>query len=684
MLPRTDPVPLAAIVAMALATGLCLGGLDALVDMEARTSLSASPVSTWTCLGVGSLLGALGFGLAWMLTAPLRARWCADGAALALGLQAGVLTLALPALLACFRGVEPQLHSSLLALPAAPLVACGVLLLARPFSSRPQGALGIESFAAWVSLAVLAACGLRALQESGGVSRGGLFGAAAASLLALVALALWMRGPARSAPSVRALLGILFLGALAAGAAHLRPEISADAQRGRPPAGRKPRQIVLVVVDTLRADHLSCYSPSAPPTPNLDALAADSLFFAQPRASAPWTFPSMASILSGLAPTVHLGLRTNDALPDPVQTLASRLQDAGFLTAAFVRNPALRKYTHIDRGFDEYHFQREPHPPSAVAEILLRRLLPEIYLPQVGAQVQTRRAAEWIAAHKDRDFFLWVHYFDPHMAYNPPRQFQPEGTPPAQIGRNFEDAARVRGGFLNPDAQERAWIRQLYAGEVQATDLEIQGLFDELRRQGLYDDALLVFTADHGDELWEHEGFEHGHAMFDEVLGVPLFLKLPGGALRQRVDEAVSNQSVTPTVLEVAGVPYDAAKLSAPPLVRRDPTSGELQLHVAPRVLVSSGILYFEPRSAVVFEGFKYVQFHVSDREQVFDLGTDPGERRDLIQERPDLATRGRALLQEHLEAAARLRLELGIDSAKSSELDEDAMRDMRALGYVK
>jgi arylsulfatase A-like enzyme len=392
----------------------------------------------------------------------------------------------------------------------------------------------------------------------------------------------------------------------------------------------------------------------------------------------------MASVLTGLAPTVHLGLRTNDALPAPVRTLASRMQSAGFLTAAFVRNPALRSYTDINRGFDEYHYQREPHEPTALAEVILRVCLPEIYRAQVGAEVQSRRAAAWIAAHKDRDFFLWVHYFDPHMAYNPPRQFQPEGTPPAPIGRNFTDAARVRGGFLNPDADEREWIRQLYAGEVLATDLGLKGLFDELRRQGVYEDALVIFTADHGDELWEHESFEHGHVMYDEVLGVPLFMKLPGGALRERVEVPVSNQSVTPTVLEIAGVPYDPAELSAPPLVRRDPASGALSVDASPRDLVSSGILYFEPRTAIVFEGFKYIQFHVSNREELYDLGVDPGEQHNLNQERADLLSRGRELLALHLEQASNLRLKLGIDSANTRELDDDALRDMRALGYVK
>jgi hypothetical protein len=149
------------------------------------------------------------------------------------------------------------------------------------------------------------------------------------------------------------------------------------------------------------------------------------------------------------------------------------------------------------------------------------------------------------------------------------------------------------------------------------------------------------------------------------------------------VAEPVSNQSVAATVLEVAGVPYEEALLSSPPLVRRG-ADGTLAVDVRPRPLVANGILYFEARSAVVFEGHKYVQFHVSRREELFDLEADPGERKNLAEARPDLAERGRALLAAERDEATRMRQKLGIESARSGPLDDDTARAMRALGYVK
>jgi arylsulfatase A-like enzyme len=667
----------------ALGTGLTLGSLDALVDLSVRSSNSASPLSTWTALGVSTLAGFLLHLLLWALSSTVQ-RFAPILGARAWAVAAASLTLALPTLLSCYRAVDPTPRSSLLAVPAALAVAVGVYWIARPFTAKAGGTTVAVLFSAWTAAAALGAAGLLALSKAGWLAGPAQQGPALLGLLALLFFyARWAWRTTGAMPAVY-LQRTLFLGSLVLGGMHLIPDSSAEISKGRPPAGRKPRHVILVVVDTLRADYLSCYSEAAPPTPEVDGLAAKSLFFENPRSSAPWTFPSVSSILTGLAPSVHLGLRPFDALPRSVKTLAARMSEAGFLTAAFVRNPALRRYTEIDRGFDEYHYQREPHPPSALAEVLLRGVLPDIYLAQVGAGIQSRRAAQWIADHKDRDFFLWIHYFDPHMAYNPPREFQPEGTPPAQVGRNFEDAARVRGGFFNPDASERQWIRDLYAGEVRATDRDLGGLFRALNSEGLMEDCTLVFTADHGDELWEHDAFEHGHTMYDEVLGVPLFMKLPGGALAGRVSEPVSNQSVAATILEVAGVPYREAELSAPPLVRRSGPDGDLTLDVQPRPLVANGILYFEARSAVVFEGFKFIKFRVSKREELYDLASDPGEQKNLAEARPDLVARGRALLEEELTTAERMRRELGIESATSGPLDDDTARAMRALGYVK
>jgi len=508
-----------------------------------------------------------------------------------------------------------------------------------------------------------------------------LAGLAALGVIAAGSVALFLRLRPRLPSTGLLVLTLVATGAL--GATGLLEHGRAPAGAGQSGAIRDPRHVILIVVDTLRADHLSCYAENAPPTPTLDALASESLLFTQTRSSAPFTFPSMCSILTGLAPTVHLGLHPTTALPIAVPTLAERMRNAGYLTGAIVRNPSLSPACRIDRGFEEYHFQREPRPPTALGEVVLRWLMPETYLPQVGAEVQTRRASEWIERYKDRDFFLWIQYFDPHMAYSPPRDFLPEGFRPPRIGTSFGEAERVRGGFFVPDQEERQYIRDLYASEVRYLDSQIGGIFETLKRLDLYEDSLIVFTSDHGEEFWEHGGFEHGHAMYDETISVPFMIKLPGETSpRGPIDEAVSNQSITPTVLELAGLSYEADDFSAPALVKK--SNAGLVVDAQPRALVTSAMLYFEDRTAVVFDGYKYVRYHISKAEELFDLRADPAELENLAaQDSPELR-QGRQLFHEHLAQADELRKRHGIHGSEEATLDERTRADLRSLGYVR
>jgi arylsulfatase A-like enzyme len=676
--------------AIALGIALSLAFLDAAVDLRVRSSSAPSPVRTATVLAATSVAVLAAFGALWaLLWLPRRAKQLREPPlALAVATFLGVLSL--PLYLTCYRGVDPDAKGVALAAPIAAGLAAAVYGIARlldrsaGFPERARAsAFAVASccalFTGWLALRQRL-LGAGTLQDLAG---------AVLLLASCAALALLAWNHAARIPATT-VLSLGFAAVVAVGAAGLRSARNADESSGRASASRAIHHVILVVVDTLRADHLTCYSKTAPPTPHFDAFAGDCVQFAHARSSAPYTFPSITSILTGLAPTVHLALHPTEALPRGVPTLAARMRDAGYLTAAFVRNPCLRPACNIGRGFEEYHFQIEPHPPTAIGELVLRRVLPEVYEPQVGADVQTARVSRWLAEHRDRDFFLWVHYFDPHMGYSPPREFQPEGEPPPRVGRSFVDASTVRQGYFVPDLAERAQIAGLYGGEVRFLDHHIAGLFDELKRQGLYENSLIVLTADHGEEFWEHHGFEHGHTMYDEVLSVPLLVKLPGLQPRGRVEVPVSNQSVTPTILTLAQVPFEPGELSAPSLFASVPAgdggggAARAKLDVQPRPLVSSAILYFENRSAVVFDGFKLIQFHLSDRVELYDLAADPGEKHSLADARPDLVERGRKLLAEHLAAAQALRERHKILPPEQGELDEATERDLRALGYVK
>ena len=237
----------------------------------------------------------------------------------------------------------------------------------------------------------------------------------------------------------------------------------------------------------------------------------------------------------------------------------------------------------------------------------------------------------------------------------------------------------MQAGNTKPGAEERARVAELYAGEIRYVDSELGRVLATLRELGLYDRALIVFASDHGEEFWEHGRYEHGHTLYDEVLCVPLAFKLPGKSARTHVDAAVSTQALTPTVLDLLGVPYDAEALSSRSLVPwwRAPESATSE------PLFASGTYYFGEKEGVVFDGRKLVLELDTGRRELYDLGDDPRELRSLAAADPDAREQGLELLARWRTDCARLRAELGIPETSGGTTDDDALRAMESLGYA-
>jgi arylsulfatase A-like enzyme len=288
-------------------------------------------------------------------------------------------------------------------------------------------------------------------------------------------------------------------------------------------------------------------------------------------------------------------------------------------------------------------------------------------------------ALQWMQAHRDEPTFLWLHYFDPHLPYEPPRDFVPEGNPPSGMSRRFAvPVVEARSGLFIPDREQRQWIRGLYDGESRYTDRSIGRLIEELKRLGMYDDTLIVLTADHGEELWEHDSFEHGHSLYDELLHVPLIVRPPGGGGGRRVATPVSTVGLVPTMLELCGLPWKPEDFSSPPLL------GAAADKAGPQPLFAGGLLSLENRSCVVWEDLKLIRRAVTGREELFDLARDPAELHSLPPESSERTPELRKLLEEHLRESAALRTRLGILDPAKMVLDDATLRDLRNLGYVK
>ena len=439
-------------------------------------------------------------------------------------------------------------------------------------------------------------------------------------------------------------------------------------------SGERPRHVVLLTVDTLRADALGPRAGAISSTPNMDALSADSVVFDNGRSPAPWTKPAVVSMLTGLSPVVHEIMRGPTLVPDELVTLAEMLQGAGYRTGAVGENPFLHARYNFDQGFERYRMY-----PKMLGRSFGGRLVRYLGTAYPSTADLTDMAIEWVQTNADDPFFLWLHYFDPHPPYAPPAEYLTISGP-ASIGRSFGDTSGVRAGAVNLDAEEREWVEELYMGEVRYVDDNVGRFLDYLKSSGLYDDSLIIFSSDHGEEFWEHGGFEHGHSLYDEVIKVPLMVKLPGLTASGHRQSNVSTESILPTILDLLGVEVGDAAFSATSLSwawRPDGTDPMTPI-------VSTGLRYFEDRIAVVRGPMKNIHWLVSGADELFDLDEDPGETTSLARENPELIGEAHQLIAAHKALSLRIRQLLGLPAAGEGVLDPAVLEQLRALGYIQ
>ena len=395
-------------------------------------------------------------------------------------------------------------------------------------------------------------------------------------------------------------------------------------ERAGTAAPRAP--VVLISIDTLRADHLPAYGYGGVATPAIDRLRKDAILFANAYTSVPLTLPSHCTILTGLPPGGH-GVRDNvgyrlDTARTP--TIADRLRRQGYAAGAAVSAYVLRGATGLGPAFDRYDDGIEVVADQALGE--LQRRAPE-----------TARAAEaWIDAHRDRPFFYFVHFYEPHAPYDPPEPWR----------------SRYR---------ERP-----YDGEIATVDDAVGGLLDHLHRIGLYDRAMVVLLSDHGEGLGDHGEKEHGVLLYRETIRVPLLLKLPGAARAGTViSEPAALLDVVPTIAAVLGLP---APEGLPGRSLLDLPRGGAGRRIASETFYPRLHFGWSPLAALT--GARYAYIEGPDPE-LYDLAADPGERTNV--------------LARERRVYADMKRELGAQATALAEPEkatpEEAAR-LAALGY--
>jgi arylsulfatase A-like enzyme len=429
---------------------------------------------------------------------------------------------------------------------------------------------------------------------------------------------------------------------------------------------RSRPNLLLITIDTLRADHVSSYGYWRPTTPALDRLAREGARFSNASSSGSWTPPALFSIATGAPPHRHRVIAWGDRMNPELGTVAQALAAAGYRTALFNNHNVFFEAQHeITLGFRDVVSLSDGEFPAA---------------PLVD------RAIDWLHRNDSRPFFLWVHLFDPHAPFSAPapydRFFRDDG--PGAEGRRAEP---VEGGFgaggiphhIYQAAAGETRIERLiaaYDGEIRYTDAQLQRLLDALDRLGLAAGTVVMVTADHGEILERPDTpyhgtvyFSHGTYLFQELLRVPLIVRYPGRLSEGiTLEEPVGGVDLAPTLLELAG-------LTPPPAM-----SGRSLLPLLARKSAGAApaILSEELRNnwrAVRWGSYKLIDYG-HDGFALYDLENDPGETRNLAEEQPAVAAALKAQLA---------RLSGGeIQHEGSGGLDAETLEKIRALGYTQ
>jgi arylsulfatase A-like enzyme/Flp pilus assembly protein TadD len=418
------------------------------------------------------------------------------------------------------------------------------------------------------------------------------------------------------------------------------PQSSATQQAAMQPAESKPGKvepinIVLITIDTLRADHLHCYGNKIIQTPNIDSLAKNGVLFERAVTQAPLTQPSHASIFTGKNPNVH-GVRDTGGFvlrPSSV-TMATILHNQGWDTAGFIGSTVLKSSFGFNQGFAIYDDQM----PRSNKEAGYARAASR------PAKVVVDHAIAWLKTRSTQPFFVWLHFYDPHEPYNPPEQFR------------------------------RKYPGDLYDGEIAFTDQQLGRFLDAVKKKSPVDKTMIVVLADHGEGLGQHGEYNHGIFLYDSTIRIPWIMAGPGVPAGVRVEQQAREIDVLPTILALLGEkPSNAIQgTSMVPAFSGKPVPA---IYSYEETLFPKINLGWSPLRGVHTAHWMYVR---APKPELYDLDQDPGELKNVIGAHP----------REYRELDAQLKKLSDIGGAGSetvagSQMDQQTVEQLRSLGYV-
>jgi arylsulfatase A-like enzyme len=420
---------------------------------------------------------------------------------------------------------------------------------------------------------------------------------------------------------------------------------------------QKPANVVLIVIDTLRADHMSCHGYSRKTTRNIDKFAHDSVFFKNAISQAPWTTPSIGSIITSQYPSV-LGIEESPVkIDDRFITIAEIFKENGYITQGIISHSYLSSGLGFDQGFDAYDQENSKGGTH-------------ISSPSV-----TQKAISFVKEHKDKNFFLFLHYFDPHRDFFMHDEFNyfRDYKGGLYSGQSCGELRKLAPKMSSDDMK---YMLALYDSEISFTDKYIGHFFDELKKLGLYDNSLIILTADHGGEFCERPGFWIGHTktLYQEQIHVPLIIKLPEKSIKKTIEEYVGLIDLMPTILNLSGLKipdeysYDGIVIDL---------NDEKKLR---NRNIFSETKRVKKLQCVIKDGWKLIRYMKLQNQELYDLENDLAELKDLTrQDEEKLSEMNSYLIDWNLN----IKSKKSLTKALKPKFTEEERRHLRSLGYL-
>ncbi len=432
--------------------------------------------------------------------------------------------------------------------------------------------------------------------------------------------------------------------------------------------------VILIMADALRADYLPAYGYTKNSTPNIDALARDGILYVNNFAQSSWTKPQSATLLTSLYPSTHNTYLKPHVLPEEIDTVAEIMKKAGYRTGGVVSNINLSPVFNFQQGFEYYcylspdYFFRAKESSSKLCLYNLLRLVRIRFFSKKKyvnhyyqkGEVVNDHAMAWLDQVKDQPFFLFMHYMDPHDPY---------------FAHPFNGEGIARASQPNPPPELAERMIELYNQDIKYMDDQFGVFVQFLKDRGLYDKTMIVFTADHGEEFYDHGGWWHGTTLYDEQIRIPLIIKLPGSKQRGTVDTRIARSlDVAPTIIGAAGAAVPGA------MQGMDLFSGEER----PESSYAEEDHEHNVIQSIRTESWKLILTEEGSPRmaapvELFDVENDAGEKTNLAEEKPEkvkkFSTAIRKLVEKILGNAY---------NASEGEIDEATQDRLKALGYVE